>query len=221
MFRTIRIFALALAVVAILAACSGAAATPGVATLDDPEASGSPGASPSATLNPQDAFLAYAQCMRENGIDMPDPQVSEDGSGETRVTISGGEGPSNGGAADKATFEKADTACRHFLASVTQDGNGFQMSAEDQDKMLQFARCMREHGVDMPDPDFSGGGAIIKGGPGDDGPGAFDPDSDEFQAAQEACQSLLPGGGKGGSLSADGGPSSGGGVTLPGGTVNK
>lgn len=220
MFRTIRFVALALAVVAILAACSGAAATPGVATLDDPEASGSPGASPSASLNPQDAFLAYAQCMRENGVDMPDPQVSEDGSGDTRVTI-GAEGPGSGGSAAKATFEKADTACRHFLASVTQDGKAFQMSAEDQDKMLQFARCMREHGVDMPDPDFSGSGAIIKGGPGDDGPGSIDFNSDEFQAAQEACQSLLPGGGKGGSLSTDGGPSSGDGVTLPGGTVNK
>ena len=29
---------------------------------------------------------------------------------------------------------------------------------DPEDAMLDFARCMREHGVDMPDPDTSGGG---------------------------------------------------------------
>ncbi len=28
--------------------------------------------------------------------------------------------------------------------------------------MLDFARCMRQHGVDMPDPKFDGGGAVIR-----------------------------------------------------------
>ena len=65
-----------------------------------------------------------------------------------------------------------------------------------QETMLEFAECMREHGVDMPDPDFSGGGGVFRAG----GPGSgIDPGSDTFQKAQEACQDILedamPGGG--------------------------
>ena len=54
--------------------------------------------------------------------------------------------------------------------------------------MLDFARCMREHGIDMPDPG-EGGMIFNVGGPGEDG--SFDKDT--FEAAQEACQDLLPG----------------------------
>jgi hypothetical protein len=200
MLRTIRLLALALAAIALFTACSGAASTPGVATLDDPSATMSPGASPAASKDPQEAMLAYAQCMRENGVDMPDPQVVDDGDGQMGFSIGGPGNDSGGRQPSKDEFEKADSACRHFLANMVQDKGGPQMSAEDQDKVLAFARCMREHGVDMPDPDFSGGGVMIKGGPGDGGSRPdFDPSSDEFQAAQEACQSLLPGGGlKGG-----------------------
>jgi hypothetical protein len=52
--------------------------------------------------------------------------------------------------------------------------------------MLAFAECMREHGIDFPDPQFDGG-AVMVGGPG------IDPEDPEFQAAQEACGELLPG----------------------------
>ena len=46
---------------------------------------------------------------------------------------------------------------------------------------------MRENGVDMPDPDFSGGG----GGCFRVGGGGVDPDSATFRRAQEACQEIL------------------------------
>ncbi len=222
MLRTIRNLVLALAATAVLAACSGGGAAPGVATLADPDPSGSPGASPSASADPQEALLAYARCMRENGVDMPDPQVVEDGDGGMGFSMGGttdgaADGPGGTKPASKDAFEKADTACRHFLASMTQDKGGPQMSAEDQDKVLQFARCMREHGVDMPDPDFSGGGAMIKiGGPGDGDQGPrLDPSDETFQAAEEACQSLLPGGGPKNSRSGPGTD------TVPGGKVNQ
>jgi hypothetical protein len=140
--------------------------------------------------------------MREKGVDMPDPQVLEDGDGGMGFSIGG---PGGAKPASKDAFEKADAACRHFLAGIVQNKRGPQMSAEDQDKMLEFASCMREHGVDMPDPDFSSGGATIKiGGPGDgsgDGSGdgdqgaRSDPNNETFKAAEEACHGLLPGGG--------------------------
>jgi hypothetical protein len=215
MLRTIRLLAVTLAAIAFLAGCSSSASPPGVATLNEPGASASPGASPAASTDPQDALLAYTRCMRENGVDMPDPQVVEDGDGRMGFSIGGPGDDSGGRQPSKEEFEKADTACRHFLADMVQDKGGPQMSAEDQDKVLAFARCMREHGVDMPDPDFSGGGVMIKGGPGDGARPDFDPSSDEFQAAQEACQSLLPGGGlKGGGD----GPSTN---VVPEGSVNR
>ena len=57
-----------------------------------------------------------------------------------------------------------------------------------QETMLEFASCMREHGVDMPDPDFSGGGARMQFRAG---AGGVDPESPTFQKAQEACQEIL------------------------------
>jgi hypothetical protein len=83
MTRMIRFWLLALTAASLLAACSAAGQAPGVATLDDPDPQASAGASgePTASQDPRDAFLAYARCMRENGIDMPDPQFDEGGGG--------------------------------------------------------------------------------------------------------------------------------------------
>ncbi len=57
--------------------------------------------------------------------------------------------------------------------------------ASGQDAMVEFARCMREHGVDMPDPGSDGRVMI--------GPDDVDTGSQEFQDAQEACQGILDG----------------------------
>jgi hypothetical protein len=52
---------------------------------------------------------------------------------------------------------------------------------------------MRAHGLpDFPDPVFSNGGARITIGGGKKG-GGLNPNSPVFQAAQKACQSLMPG----------------------------
>lgn len=53
---------------------------------------------------------------------------------------------------------------------------------------LRFAGCMRSHGVpNFPDPS-AGGGIQIPAGSG------INPFSPAFKAAQQACQSLMPGG---------------------------
>jgi hypothetical protein len=220
MFSAIRLPTLVLvAVIAALtfAACSVAAEGPGVATLDDPGASGSPAAS-TAPTDPQEAFLAYAQCMRDHGIDMPDPQVVDDSDGEGKVgmAFSVGDG---GGSIDKEKFRAADTACKPLLANVVENGPMTEISPEDEEKLLQFARCMRDHGIDMPDPQLNGGGMTFNEEAGT-GP-KLDPSSAEFQAAQEACGGLLPGKIQtGGAGQGGGGPETGpanGGVAVPAG----
>jgi hypothetical protein len=185
MTRTIRLLLLSLAAMALLAACTGATAAPSVASLDDPAASGDPSASPSAPTDPQEAFLAFAECMREHGIDMPDPQVSDEGGGKFSVGFSAGD---RVGSPDDEEFKAANEACQPLLENAIGEGGRPELSPEEEEAMLDFARCMREHGIDMPDPG-QGGMIFQAGGPDDES--SFDREA--FEAAQEACQDLLPG----------------------------
>jgi hypothetical protein len=71
-------------------------------------------------------------------------------------------------------------------SSAPAGGGGDQGNADDLDKIRAYAKCMREHGVDMPDPDSGGGRAGgIKG----------DPNDPKIKTAMAACKSLLPNGG--------------------------
>jgi hypothetical protein len=67
-------------------------------------------------------------------------------------------------------------------------------SAEGLAQLESYAKCMRSHGIsDFPDPTTSpGGGAAIEthGGPGSD----LDRNNPRFKAANQSCESLLPGG---------------------------
>ena len=187
----------ALAATLLLTAC-GKGAVETTATEDDPEA----------------AFLAHARCMREHGIDMPDPQVHADGEGfavrmDRAIDI------------DDPAFHRAEKACAKHLPQGRLGGGEIDPEQERrmQEGALKFARCMREHGVDMPDPTFGGEGQVMmKIGP-DDG---LDPNDPKFQEAQQACGSAFgPRGAKGGagfsvgSGKTDGGAKGDG----PGGTI--
>jgi len=73
---------------------------------------------------------------------------------------------------------------------------GPSQEAQNRKVLLDYARCMREHGVDMPDPTFDeNGGAQMRLGKG------LNPESAKFQAAQKACEKFM----KGPSLSSAGG----------------
>ena len=168
-------------------------ATPDTATDD----TATDGTSPT---DPGDAMLAFAQCMREHGVDMPDPQVSGDGQGV--IVIAGSAGgddgtPGTGPVGIDPDFEAAQEACQPLMDAVISDVEiDPEVLAEQREQMLDFAQCMREHGVDMPDPVFddNGGVSIEVGDPGDaSGP---KPGDDDWQAANDACSEILalPGG---------------------------
>jgi hypothetical protein len=184
MLTPIRSSAAVLLLVFTLAACSANAAGPsGVASIesDAPAADGS--AEPSASLDPEDAQLAFAECMREHGIDVPDPETSGGGGGGT-VRV-GGRGD------NREEFQAAMEACEEFLEAA---GNfRREMDPEMLDKMVEFAGCMREHGIDMPDPNADGGIMIQRNDDGNvsSSAGDIDPESPEFQAAEEACRPIL------------------------------
>jgi hypothetical protein len=174
------------ALVLIVAACGGADADDDVATLEDTTAT-TDIADVQQETDAEETLLEFAQCMRDNGVpDFPDPEL--DSSGNLRP-FGGATGPSDLGA-DQDTLEAAFEACQELVEGLIQDAFRAIDQTEFQDSFLEFAKCMREKGIDMPDPDFSQGF-----GPGL-GRGLFgdiDPDDPAFQEAAEECSSVFEG----------------------------
>jgi hypothetical protein len=170
---------LALALGLGAAACGGSPDADGVATLGGDGANDQQTGSGSAKKDPQEATLEFAKCMREHGVDMPDPEV--DSKGRIRVTI--GNRGSKGNPPDPKKLEAAQQACGNLLGGGGE-GPG-KLDPKAQDAMLAFARCMREHGIDMPDP--TGNGLVFNSKRGQ-GP---DPSSSKFKEAERACDHHL------------------------------
>jgi hypothetical protein len=159
------------------AACGGSPDSGGVATLGgDGAGDRQTGGSGTARKDPQEAALEFAKCMREHGVDMPDPEV--DSQGRIRVTVRAGRGQ-----ADPKKLNEAQQACGHLMGGGG-DGPG-RLDPKAQDAMLAFAKCMREHGIDMPDP--TGNGLLFNSQRGQ-GP---DPSSSKFKEAERACDHHL------------------------------
>jgi hypothetical protein len=155
----------------------------------------------------QDAMLEFAECMREHGIDMPDPEF-DDGGGGVRI---GGPGEPDGGGPSQEEFEAADEACSPIMEDVRPD---IQLTPEEQaemqDEMVAVAQCMRDKGWNMPDPEVGEGGEVrVQVGPDDETSGrAPTPENQEAHMEDmEACQDELgiEGRGPGGPSVATGG----------------
>jgi hypothetical protein len=156
------------------AACGGGSDDDGgVASLGDGSATGTSSTS-TGEQDPEQAMVDFAECMREHGVDMPDPDA------EGRFTI----GP--GSNQNPRKFDEAHRACRDLLPQ----GQGPRLSEEDQqvmqDAALAFAKCMRAEGVDMPDPKFGEGGGLML-----QLPRGVGPDDETFKAAQKKCQPIM------------------------------
>jgi hypothetical protein len=121
------------------------------------------------------AMADFAQCLRENGIDVPDPGSGERGA----VQITG----------DPEDLREAEEACASYREKITPPDLSDAQKEELKDAALAHARCMRAQGVDFPDPQFGAdGGAMVQIGPGS----GIDFDDPDFREAQEACRDELP-----------------------------
>ena len=131
----------------------------------------------------EDAGLDYARCMREHGVDVPDPQP---GAGGLRGMFTDGDRRSDPG------FREAESECRkHLRDLVSQIDEGQRRDFEE--ARLEFARCMREKGFDVPD--LRSGGAPPEGGSSGQGGalGDLDLDDPRVQDPMEACSEQGPG----------------------------
>ena len=165
----LRVFGAAVALIAalgLLTAC-GSSSSGG----DDDDA-GADRATPAANTEEQ-ALLRFAQCMRDKGVpNFPDPVVNADG------TYSFPRPQGVQMSEVQETFEE----CRSLLPRDFQTpGQG--ADPEQQDALLEFASCMREQGVDVPDPTATGGIHGMFAG--------LDAESPRVQAAIQQCQEYL------------------------------
>lgn len=123
---TLTLAATAALVIGVLSGCSAPPSTPN-----------SPNETPSA-----DGFeeyqLAFAQCMRDSGFDVPDP-------------TGGGMEIAQGG--DEAGFIEAADACSTELGDPPVAEGSDPMNDEERiAESIEIAECFRENGIDVPDP---------------------------------------------------------------------
>ncbi|SMD09151.1 hypothetical protein [Kibdelosporangium aridum] len=116
--------------------------------------------------------VGFSQCMRDRGHQVPDPAFNEDGlpvfqEPEDERRTQG--------------YQTDRQQCRQPLNdAMVAAGVPNQKGTPEQ--WLAFARCMREHGVDMPDPTPDNRFTIEKN--------LYD--SPAWQPAFEACDEHLP-----------------------------
>lgn len=139
--------------------------------------------SESETATDEEQTLEFAQCMRDNGVDMEDPTVNADGT----INLSR---PGNGSGDDGegGEFDAAFEACSDILEGATFLGGSLD-ETETQDQLLEFAQCLRDQGLDVDDPDLS------NFGPGDDSPFGenFDPQDPANAEVMDACSDIFTG----------------------------
>ncbi len=196
----------ALAAALVLSACSGGAvATDGVASLDEVTDAVVTATTVVEEVDQEQAVLALVECLREEGLDVADPEVDADGNVDLRGLFRQAEEAE----LDREKVEAAMEACDDLVDQVRVGFTRDLDFTEIQDQLLEFAACMRENGYDMPDPDFSSfgqGGPGAGGDPGGGPLGEIDQDDPDYQAAFEACQGTLPGFGPGSGIGGGGRP---------------
>jgi hypothetical protein len=131
---------------------------------------------------------ALATCLRQHGVNLPAGRAPGAGGGPPAGGTGGGTGspptggaPSGGfpggGGAGNSKLQAALKACGANFRPGGGPRPGFTHTT-----IQKYVTCVRSHGYNLPNPNFSGKGAIfpssIRSNP-------------KFQAASKSCQSLL------------------------------
>jgi hypothetical protein len=132
-----------------------------VASLSEPASPS--GAQSSDGKTDEDKMREFAACMREHGIDMKDPETGPNGGGLS-IEVDG---------KDQDKMKAADEACRHLMPN---GGKPPKVDAAQLDQLREKAKCLRDHGINVPDPDADHPGLEINGS-----------DPATVEAAQKAC----------------------------------
>jgi hypothetical protein len=135
--------------------------------------------------------IAFAACMRSHGVpNFPDPSGNGRGGLEIQASQRAGSAQSmsvNGTPVNAPAFQSAMRTCRSKLPNGGRPTPA--QAAKAKASALRFSACMRSHGVpNFPDPQFQGGGSLMRLGAS-----GIDPSSPSFKSAQTACSSIVGG----------------------------
>ncbi|MDT7728762.1 MAG: hypothetical protein QOI21_5338 [Actinomycetota bacterium] len=154
-----------------LAACGSADKGDGVATAGGAVTTT---ASAAGQVFDEEQYLKFAQCMRDNGIGVADPE--------------GGQPPKKlipeGVTVSKEKIDAAQEKCKEFAPSPGEQKGG-STDPQQQEQLRLMAQCMRDNGFpDFPDP--TDGRLAFEEGSG------IDPTDPKFKAAEQACNEFAP-----------------------------
>jgi hypothetical protein len=168
--------AVALVVLAslVLGACGGSGGSASSATA-------STSASSTGPVPTRGRFVALRECLRKNGITLPQRKPGQGGPG--RGLFLGGAGPRLPPGVSSAQFEAAVKKCGAFARGRLNRARRLNNPAYRQ-ALTRFAACMRENGVKLPAPNTSGKGPIFN-------TSGVNTASASFTAASAKCRSLL------------------------------
>jgi hypothetical protein len=135
------------------------------ACASGPQVEANPPGSDAAAESDDASLLEFAQCMRDEGIDMPDP--GPQGLASLRQQVD----------ERSPAFLAALEVCGELLQDYYQEVHGADHDDEErrEEMMMERVQCMRDQGVDVPDP-----------GPGQHG-FQLDTDDPAVRAALEEC----------------------------------
>ncbi len=178
----IRLSAALCALALVLAGCGddgGADPAEEVASLGSSSPAGADGA---ARVDFQEAVLEVSGCLRDQGFEVADPTFDDEGNPELSPELA----PDIDVASDE--FLDAFDECAAVLEDALPNPLASldpELEARVRDGLAEFARCMRENGVEtFPDPRPTGQPFALRDiiALGAD---------DDVDSAQEACQPLL------------------------------
>jgi hypothetical protein len=136
-------------------------------------ANGQGDAKPAATASSSggsEDLTRWTKCLRDNGVDVQDPDPT---TGAIRM-------PGNG---DAPTLQAAMEKCKQYNSGASGATGADPNDPQQQQYRLQFAKCMRDKGIDWSDP--------VPGQP------LNAPQmTPQLKAAMDTCEREVPGGAK-------------------------
>ena len=148
---------------------------------------GSSPSSSSAAEKEQQAevkLAAFAKCLREHGINAI-PSTGPGGKGHGLGIQAGSSG--SGPVSLEAVQGVSQGVCKKYRPEVEKVNLSPQEKVARAEAIEKFAKCMREHGIEVHASSSEGETSIRVNGSGGPNPG-----SPAFQKGQQSCQGLLP-----------------------------
>jgi len=176
-----------------LTACGGSSSGDGTTGTQAAASSGT-----ATTRSGRPAFFSdeVRSCLRKQGVDVPERPQGGDGQPPQGGGLPGaappdGAAPRDGGQGGPGQLSDADReklrAAMKACGVEMPQGGARRPEVSDaayQQRVKAYVACVREHGFDLPDPNFSGDGPIFD-------PDEVDQDDKAFQTASARCQDKL------------------------------